>query len=100
MKAFEQSECEKFGRFLHEARKKSKLTQSVVAEHCGHRQKGQFISNIERGTCWPPMNVLLTMSDLYGISRSKLLNKLVDARKKVWANQLGLSTKSKKAASK
>jgi transcriptional regulator with XRE-family HTH domain len=87
------------GQFLKTARKKAGVTQIEVANLCGLKN-AQFISNIERGTCWPPTHILLEMSKLYGVSRSDLLEKLVFYRKKVWAFDLGIGTRSKISGNK
>lgn len=96
MKKVEKEQCLIFGEFLKEARVEAGVTQKEIADHCG-LTRGQFISNIERGACWPPMNVLVQMSDMYGIPKSKMLTELTKCRKKVWATELGLDQRFKKA---
>ncbi len=81
------------GDFLKKSRRRAEVTQMDVARRCGFKN-AQFISNIERGTCWPPTYILVEMSELYGISKTELLEKLVYFRKKVWAFDFGLTKKS------
>lgn len=99
MEKVEQRYCKEFGDFLKESRIEAGLTQKEIAKKCGHNSP-QFISNIERGLCWPPMNVLIIMSDLYKIPKPLILEELTEHRRKVWASQLGVREKSKKRVAK
>jgi len=94
MNADEKAFCEEFGALLREFRLDAGISQADVSKKCGYSSP-QFISNLERGLTWPPMNVLAKMSDLYGIKKSVLLDNLMNYRKKVWSLQLGIGTKSK-----
>jgi transcriptional regulator with XRE-family HTH domain len=89
MNKYEKKHCEAFGQYLKENRKNAGLTQNDVSEACGF-SNAQFISNIERGTCWPPMNVLSVMAKLYKVSHHDFLDKFADARKEIWASEMGL----------
>ncbi len=92
MHSFEKKICVSFGSYLKDSRNDSLLTQNEVAEACGH-SNAQFISNIERGTCWPPMNVLSKMSKLYKIPRHELLDRFTECRRKIWAYEMGIRGK-------
>ncbi len=96
MNTYEKKLCTAFGERLKKFRKDAGVTQMTVAEACGH-SNAQFISNIERGTCWPPMNVLAKMSKLYKVPRYDLLDTFTDYRKKIWAKEMGLKTKTQTA---
>lgn len=87
----ESTYCQEFGNYLQKARLNAGYTQKEISDMCGF-SRAQFISNIERGLCWPPMNVLLIMCDVYNIKREKMLTKLVHYRKKVWAEEMGLGS--------
>jgi transcriptional regulator with XRE-family HTH domain len=60
----EKTQIRKLGEYLREKRVKADLTQGFVAERMGFTSP-QFISNIERGLCSPPMDVLKRMIRLY-----------------------------------
>ena len=60
-----------FGTYLKNQRQKSGLTQSEVADSCGLTSP-QFISNIERGLCSVPADILVTMADIYKIGKKDL----------------------------
>lgn len=91
---FEESIRKEFGKYLKKARKRADVTQQEIAARCGYKN-AQFISNIERGTCWPPTLVLKEMSDRYGVSKTELLDKLVYYRRQSWASELGLAARSR-----
>lgn len=85
-----------FGEYLKKQRMKTEYTQLDVARKCGF-VNAQFISNIERGLCWPTMDLLRTMSDLYSIDPQEILYRLMDAKKVIWKNELGILTTKKNA---
>ena len=60
----EKAQIRKLGEYLREKRVRADLTQGFVAEKMGFTSP-QFISNIERGLCSPPMDVLKRMIRLY-----------------------------------
>jgi transcriptional regulator with XRE-family HTH domain len=65
-----------FANVLKEARIKSGLTQSEVAEALGY-DTAQFISNWERGISYPPIKTLKTLSKLYKISPDVLFDHIL-----------------------
>ncbi len=89
MDKFEKKLCIAFGAYLKELRNQAKITQNVVADACNH-SNAQFVSNIERGLCWPPMNVLAKMSKLYNVPALELLDNFAEQRKKIWAKEMGI----------
>lgn len=93
MNQTERTHCKDFGNLLKKYRIDSGLSQKDVSIEC-NGISSQFISNVERGVCWPPMNLLAKMSEMYNVPKTVLLNHLMDYRKKVWASQLGLRVKS------
>ena len=82
-----------FGMFLKEKRVEAGLTQLQVSKHCG-LTNSQFISNIERGCCWPPMDFLRKMADLYDIEPMDMLDLLMEAKKQIWSIELGIKPAS------
>lgn len=80
-----------FGKFLREKRVEANLTQKEVSKHCGFAN-AQFISNIERGCCWPPMDSLKRMAELYDIDPRDILMILLDAKKQIWTIELGIKS--------
>jgi transcriptional regulator with XRE-family HTH domain len=68
-------------------REKSGLTQSQAAKKL-KLSNGQFISNIERGTCYLPVALIKKISTIYNIDSSWLLSmmyecKFADASRKI-----------------
>jgi len=94
MNAEEAKHCKDFGLTLKQMRLEAGYSQGDISKACGFMSP-QLISNVERGVCWAPMNVLAQMSDLYGVKKSVMLEHLMEYRKKVWASQLGVRVKSK-----
>ncbi len=80
-----------FGLYLKEKRIEAGMTQLEVSKHCG-LTNSQFISNIERGCCWPPMDFLKKMSELYDIPPADVLDLLMDAKKQIWTIELGIKS--------
>jgi transcriptional regulator with XRE-family HTH domain len=62
----------KLGEFLRDKRVRADLTQGFVAEKMGFTSP-QFISNIERGLCSPPMDVLKRMVRLYKLRNPEVV---------------------------
>ena len=62
----------KLGEYLRDKRVKADLTQGFVAERMGFTSP-QFISNIERGLCSPPMDVLKRMVRLYKLRNPEIV---------------------------
>lgn len=81
-----------FGSYLKQKRTEAGLTQLEIAEKCGFGN-AQFISNIERGLCWPTMQSLRVMSELYSVPPQEILYLLMDAKKEIWSSELGISKK-------
>lgn len=64
------------GKLLKEARLNAGYTQSEVANIIGLTSP-QFISNIERGTCVIPVEILQLLPKLYNICPRKLIEILI-----------------------
>ena len=62
----------KIGKFIAQLRKEQGLTQEQFGEKIGVTNK--TVSRWERGNYLPPADVLLTMSELFGVSVDELLN--------------------------
>lgn len=61
----------KMGNFLAQLRKEHKLTQAELGERLGVTNK--TISRWETGTYMPPVEMLVELSDLYGLTINELL---------------------------
>lgn len=46
-----------FGNYLKTLRLDTAFSQACVSAECGYNNS-QFLSNIERGLAWPPMNMM------------------------------------------
>ncbi len=77
----------KLGKYLKEKRISSELTQFEVASRLGYTS-AQFISNMERGCCFPPNKVLRGMVKLYKIPVDELLEFLVEMDTLKWKKTL------------
>ncbi len=62
----------KLGRFLQSLRKEHGLTQEQLGEKL--HVSGKTVSRWETGTYMPPVEMLLALSDMYGITINELLN--------------------------
>lgn len=60
------------GEFLAHARLKANLSQWDVAKKLGYTSP-QFVSNVERGISKPPIKVLKTLVEMYGIKPRDLI---------------------------
>jgi len=84
-----------FGNFLRDKRIAAGLTQAEVSKQCGFSTP-QFLSNIERGVCWPPMDFLRKLSGLYDIDPRDVLSLLMETKSRVWAAELGVKAVGKR----
>lgn len=60
------------GKFISELRKEHNLTQEALGEQLGVTNK--TVSRWETGTYLPPADILLSMSELYGVSINEILS--------------------------
>jgi transcriptional regulator with XRE-family HTH domain len=65
--------------FLREQRLKANLSQRAVAAKLGY-STSQFVSNWERELADPPVEVLPTLAELYGIPKEQMLKIFLDAK--------------------
>src|SRR4051812_45405066 len=72
-------EHEKLGHYLRGKRVESGYSQNDVADILGYKS-AQFISNIERGVCSPPMKALKVFMDLYKIPKKEIFDLLLDMK--------------------
>src|SRR4051812_7575828 len=70
----------KLGRFLKKKRMEAGLTQYEIASVLGYTSP-QFISNIERGTCAPPMETLATFVKVYNIKPETFIKLMMDGQR-------------------
>jgi transcriptional regulator with XRE-family HTH domain len=72
-----------FGRYLQEKRLAVGLTQFEIARKLGYGSP-QFISNIERGVCFPPNKVLRGMIKHYKMPVQEVLDLLTKLDRQRW----------------
>ncbi len=65
-------DLEKIGKFISEQRKELGLTQEQLGEKLGVTNK--TVSRWETGTYMPPADVLLSMSELFGVTINEILS--------------------------
>ena len=85
-----------FGEYLKEKRLKADYSQREVSEKLGYSSP-QFISNIERGLCAPPMPSLKILISLYKIPVKEVTKIILDHQQKLLTSQLSSSRRSKKS---
>ena len=69
------------GQFLKAQRLARNLTQWEVARELGY-SSAQFVSNIERDLCSPPLNQLKNIVDLYQLDPDKLFDLMMQEKSK------------------
>jgi transcriptional regulator with XRE-family HTH domain len=92
-----QSGHEKLGTYLREKRATRGISQSDVAKKLGYTS-AQFISNIERGLCSPPMSALRDLVDLYKIPKQEIFDFLMEIKKDEFKS--GIYGANRRAAAK
>jgi transcriptional regulator with XRE-family HTH domain len=70
------------GSFLKNKRVQKQLTQGQVAKLMGYSSP-QFISNIERGVCSPPLKSLKKIASIYEIPEEELIDFILVKQKVV-----------------
>lgn len=83
------------GKLLKDARIAKGLSQRDVSQELGYTSP-QFISNIERGLCMPPLKQLKIMVDMYKLDPSEVYELIVSAQSAFIREQLGLGGNRKK----
>ncbi len=83
----EKTQIRKLGEYLREKRVKADLTQGFVAQKMGFTSP-QFISNIERGLCSPPMDVLKRMIRLYKLRSPEVVRVLTRLQEEYFEKSL------------
>lgn len=66
-----------FPKYLREKRIAVAMTQQQAGRLLGYK-KSQFLSNLERGTSKPPLEVLKRMCEIYKISREEMRLRYVE----------------------
>lgn len=86
-----QPECQKeLGKFLKARRQENGYTQKEVSKKL-KLDSPQFISNIERGHCGPPLPILKKMIDIYGIDPKDVIELVLSEERKFLAKQFKIS---------
>lgn len=80
-------ESERLGNYLRDKRVESGYSQNDVAGILGYKS-AQFISNIERGVCSPPMKALKVFMDLYKIPKKEIFELLMVMKASELQNQI------------
>ena len=86
----------RLGKFLKEQRKRLNLSQRQVAKELGYHT--QFVSNMERGLCAPPLKALTILIDLYKLNPDEIVRRIIN-EKKIYLNRFlsGVGQKRRKA---
>jgi transcriptional regulator with XRE-family HTH domain len=77
----------RIGRFFRQARIERGFSQEFVSKALGY-DSPQMVSNWERGICSPPVSRLYDLVQLYGISRSKVIDIILQETRESLENQL------------
>ena len=75
------------GKYLQHKRESSNLTQAQMARKLGYAT-AQFVSNIERGCAFPPVNMLKGMIKAYRLDEEELMNLLLSIQNRHWRKKL------------
>lgn len=82
VKKAKEKKWKSLGRYLAEIRQKAGLSQAQVAKLMKPMKIGpQFISNIERGICSPPEDLLRELVMVYQIDPDSLIKELLSVEK-------------------
>lgn len=76
------------GTYLREKREAQKLTQSEVAKILGYKSP-QFISNWERNEAQPPIEAIRTLIQVYKLSKTEIIEMLIEGNKQFLEQELG-----------
>lgn len=83
------------GSFLKNKRVQLGLTQSEVAQKLGYSSP-QFISNVERGLCAPPLKSLKKITELLQIDPKDLMSLILSEQQAILQTALGGRSSRKK----
>ncbi|MAF91173.1 MAG: hypothetical protein CL674_14590 [Bdellovibrionaceae bacterium] len=81
--------CKNFGEYLRDMRKIAGITQMQIAKELGFTS-AQFISNYERGLCYPSENNLKQISDIINLDFEKLVANFISSKAMDMKERLGL----------
>jgi transcriptional regulator with XRE-family HTH domain len=84
-----------FGEFLSKKRERAGVSQEVLAAKLGY-SSGQFISNWERGTSFPPMDKLPKLAAILHIPIEELINVITLQTRYFLKNELLVRSKHHK----
>ena len=94
---FSRQTFESVGKLLKDARIVQGLSQRDVSLKLGYTSP-QFISNIERGLCMPPLKQLKVMIELYELDSHEVAQLIANAQGDFIREQLGVSQPRKRVA--
>lgn len=69
------------GTLLRESRERNGFSQKEISSRLGYSSP-QFISNIERGLCAPPLNKLKDLIDVYELNPDKVVRLILKEEKR------------------
>lgn len=81
------------GKYLQTKRVDQNLSQGQVASKLGYSSP-QFISNIERGLCAPPLRKLKKTINLYNLNGEEVMALILDQQESHLRKTLGLNGKA------
>ncbi len=85
--------------YLRQKRVDSGLSQLDVARELGYSSP-QFVSNWERGLVSPPLETIAVLIDLYKITSSEVISKILDETRDYLESNLGRKSKKSKSQKK
>jgi transcriptional regulator with XRE-family HTH domain len=85
--------------YLRQKRVDSGLSQLDVARELGYSSP-QFVSNWERGLVSPPLETIAVLIDLYKISSTEVVSKILEETRDYLESNLGRKSKKSKAKKK
>ncbi len=71
----------KLGKFLKTKRIKSKMSQADAA--LSLKCHSQFISNIERGICLPPLKSLIILLTIYKVNQKEFIKRILTEEREI-----------------
>lgn len=89
MDKYEKKLRKEFGVYLRMQRLKANITQKEISKACGFSTP-QFISNIERGVCPVPPDVLSIMAEIYELNKKVLARNYNNISLRLLENAMGV----------
>ena len=73
---------------IRKLRKKNKISQTVLAKKSGYTTP-QFVSNCERGLCYPTPQMIRVMSDEFDVNAAWFVDDILADKRKIMLKEIG-----------